>query len=189
MDKRVIKTRNSIKNAFMTLMLEKEFSKITVSDLTQKAMLNRSTFYLHYCDVQDVMEDIEKEIAEKISSCINAYDLNSPFESTYTLFSNLTNTLNQMSVVRKYILYSTNSKFIIQRVKDIFAEKTLVALQAATGEKYGPEIVYPITFATSGMIDAYLKWAYADEKIITLKELSMMGSEIFQTLQSYWKTK
>jgi AcrR family transcriptional regulator len=189
MDKRIVKTKNSIKNAFMTLMLEKELSKITVSDLTEKAMINRSTFYLHYSDINDVVSDIEKEIADKISSCINAYDDTHTYESTYALFSNLTDTLNQMSIVKKYILYSTNSKFIIQRLKDIFAEKTLTALKNSSKKEFGPEIIYPITFATSGMIDTYLKWAYADDKIISLKELSLMGSEIYETLQNYWKSK
>jgi AcrR family transcriptional regulator len=189
MDRRIVKTRNSIKNAFMTLMLEKELNKISVSDITERALINRSTFYLHYSDVNSVMNDIEKEIAEKIAICIEAYDHEHVYESTYALFKNLTQTLDEMDIVKKYILYSTNSKFVIQRVKDIFAEKTMNALNHHSGIQFGPEVIYPITFATSGIIDTYLKWAYAEDKIISLEELSRIGSEIYQTLQMYWKTK
>jgi AcrR family transcriptional regulator len=189
MDKRIIKTRNAIKNAFMTLMLEKELNKISVSDVTEKALINRSTFYLHYSDVGSVMEDIEREIADKIAECIEAYDMDNPYESTYALFSKLTETLSEMDIMKKYILYSTNSKYIIQRLKDIFAEKTLAALKENERVHYTEEIIYPITFATSGMIDTYIKWAYADNKIISLERLSQLGSEIYSTLQDYWSLK
>jgi len=69
-DKRIIKTKAAIKNAFMQLMTETEANKLTVSDIAAKALVNRSTFYLHYADVAAVMKDIETEIAAKIEECI-----------------------------------------------------------------------------------------------------------------------
>ena len=61
MDKRVIRTKENIKTAFMQLMLESNLDKITVSEITNKAKVNRSTFYLHYSDVSAVIVDIERE--------------------------------------------------------------------------------------------------------------------------------
>ena len=46
-DKRIVKTRTAIKTAFLQLALEKDIGKITVSNITEKAEINRSTFYLH----------------------------------------------------------------------------------------------------------------------------------------------
>ena len=74
-DKRIIKTKAAIKNAFMQLMTETEANKLTVSDIAAKALVNRSTFYLHYADVAAVMKDIETEIAAKIEECINDFDI------------------------------------------------------------------------------------------------------------------
>lgn len=62
-DKRIIKTQKAIKEAFMLLTMDKEIEKITVSDIAEKAFINRSTFYLHYNDARDVMQDIEREWA------------------------------------------------------------------------------------------------------------------------------
>lgn len=45
-DLRVIKTRRLIKDAFVKLSGEKGFKNITVNDISDKAMINRSTFYL-----------------------------------------------------------------------------------------------------------------------------------------------
>ena len=43
-------------------MEEKGFEAITVSDLTKKADINRGTFYLHYKDKYDLLEQSEEEI-------------------------------------------------------------------------------------------------------------------------------
>lgn len=43
-DKRVIKTKNAIFEAFKQLVQEKDMSDITISELTQKANITRSTF-------------------------------------------------------------------------------------------------------------------------------------------------
>lgn len=49
-DKRVLRTRMALRNAFMELMQEKPFEQLTVLDLADRAMINRATFYAHFDD-------------------------------------------------------------------------------------------------------------------------------------------
>lgn len=49
-DPRVIRTRQLIINAFADLLRQKDFNSITISDITKKATINRSTFYAHFSD-------------------------------------------------------------------------------------------------------------------------------------------
>ena len=49
-DPRVKRTRALIQQAFLELFGEKEFQSITVQDITQKAQVNRATFYAHFSD-------------------------------------------------------------------------------------------------------------------------------------------
>ena len=44
MDVRIVKTKNSIINAFLELRSQKNIEKITVKELCEKAMINKSTF-------------------------------------------------------------------------------------------------------------------------------------------------
>lgn len=67
-DLRVIKTKQAIRQTFFELLEEKTFEKISVSDITGRAMINRATFYLHYKDKFDLMEQIENEALEKFNS-------------------------------------------------------------------------------------------------------------------------
>ncbi|SHO53806.1 TetR/AcrR family transcriptional regulator [Anaerocolumna xylanovorans] len=61
-DLRVIRTKFMIKNAFLELMEEIGFTKITVEGITQKAFISRNTFYLHYADKYDLLNTLEDEV-------------------------------------------------------------------------------------------------------------------------------
>ena len=53
-DLRVQRTLAQIRDAFMALLLEKPFDQISVSELAQRARINRATFYRHYTDIHDL---------------------------------------------------------------------------------------------------------------------------------------
>ena len=49
-DLRIRRTKKMLQDAFMALMAEKPFADITVQDITERAMVNRGTFYDHFAD-------------------------------------------------------------------------------------------------------------------------------------------
>lgn len=53
-DLRVIKTKRNIQNSFLNLLGKKDFSSITVQEILEEALINRSTFYAHYTDKYDL---------------------------------------------------------------------------------------------------------------------------------------
>ena len=64
------RTRALIEGAFLELMKEKPYTKISVREITEKADINRSTFYLHYQDIYDLLNKIETRITEDIKETI-----------------------------------------------------------------------------------------------------------------------
>ena len=67
-DERVIKTKKLIKTALSELIQEKGFDHVTITDLTQRANINRGTFYLHYQDKYDLLEKFENEVLDDINT-------------------------------------------------------------------------------------------------------------------------
>jgi AcrR family transcriptional regulator len=63
-DLRVRRTRKLLQQAFIELTVEKGFAALTVRDITERAMVNRSTFYRHYLDKYDLLEQYMNEIYE-----------------------------------------------------------------------------------------------------------------------------
>lgn len=51
-------TRNHIKDTFLVMLKKKPFLKIRITALCQKAGITRATFYAHYLDIYDLVDDI-----------------------------------------------------------------------------------------------------------------------------------
>lgn len=66
-----MKSKKSIFDAFVNLRSKKELRKITVKELCEKALINKSTFYTYYEDMFDLSDKIESEVVDGIVSTIN----------------------------------------------------------------------------------------------------------------------
>lgn len=66
-DLRKVRTETAIKKAFYDLLSEKtSFAAITIQDIADKAMINRSTFYAHYYDKYDLLEKYSSDLFSEI---------------------------------------------------------------------------------------------------------------------------
>ena len=74
-DARVRYTRMIIEQSFLELLQIKSVSKITVTELCQKANINRATFYKHYLDIPDLLEKIEEELFRQIRESFDKADI------------------------------------------------------------------------------------------------------------------
>ena len=59
-NRRVRFTRSALREALIDLILEKPLVSITVKDICARADINRSTFYLHFKDVTDILEHMRE---------------------------------------------------------------------------------------------------------------------------------
>ncbi len=113
-DLRIIKTRRSIKEAFMELIMMKPVNKITVTELAERAEISKGTFYLHYLDIYDLYNRLVEEVANKIAESFNPYpDLfTAPetFVRTFMFAQNSQFTVSLTPAQRK-ILSEKNIKF------------------------------------------------------------------------------
>ncbi|SET86989.1 TetR/AcrR family transcriptional regulator [Paenibacillus sp. NFR01] len=66
LDRRQLRTKQLLYDALMGLIEEKGADHVTVTDITKRANVNRGTFYLHYRDVPDMVEQLENEVFERI---------------------------------------------------------------------------------------------------------------------------
>ncbi len=67
-DLRIQRTRQFIRDAFLELLERKQFEKIRVTDITEAAMVNRSTFYRHYRDKYDLADCLQEEMIETFNT-------------------------------------------------------------------------------------------------------------------------
>ncbi len=71
-DGRVKRTRKLIRKGLSELSQTKSITKITVKELTDLIEINRGTFYLHYQDINDLVDALEKELYDEFNSMISS---------------------------------------------------------------------------------------------------------------------
>ena len=70
LDARVRYTRKVIEDAFMGLLEKKPVARITVTEICQIAQINRATFYKHYLDVPDLLDQMEQRLLSELKDVI-----------------------------------------------------------------------------------------------------------------------
>lgn len=72
-DRRVRYTKKAIKDSFLELFEEKPLKKISVTEICNKADINRGTFYSHYSDPYDLKACLEEEFLDSIKAKMKEY--------------------------------------------------------------------------------------------------------------------
>lgn len=70
-DRRVRKTKAQLRAGLARLMQNKSIKEITVKELVDEVDINRSTFYLHYTDIYQMMDSIEAELMQEITDAMD----------------------------------------------------------------------------------------------------------------------
>ena len=70
MDRRIRKTKAQLRQGLAKLLKEKSIKEITVKELVEEVDINRSTFYLHYTDIYDLLEQTENDLKNEILEII-----------------------------------------------------------------------------------------------------------------------
>lgn len=94
-DIRVKHTKERVRKAFFQLLSEKEFSKITVTEICQMAEINRTTFYKHYFDMDDLLEATELDILNHTKTQWKRLHPKNTVEGMEAIFSDLQNQKQQ----------------------------------------------------------------------------------------------
>ena len=155
-DLRIVKTRTNIKNSLIDLLAEKNVSKITVTELAEKAMINRKTFYRHYNTVQDVVDDINYDIINDVISHAKKSDRDG---------NNLVNQLNfiGLSIVENKeqinkILKNSPEVFGSGRSVELLKRFIEVSIRPVLNFKNETKLKYLVEFVVSGFISVYVRW-------------------------------
>lgn len=66
-DRRVQRSQQALKDALLQLMLEKGYAETSVSDIVDRANVGRSTFYAHFADKEDLLQQSLAGLREFLS--------------------------------------------------------------------------------------------------------------------------
>ncbi len=73
LDRRTRRTREALLRALLELLQEKPLNSITVTELTDRADVNRATFYTHYQDIFDMFDHLESDLTQTCRNMVEAH--------------------------------------------------------------------------------------------------------------------
>lgn len=158
-DLRTIKTKKNLYDALILLMKQTNFENIKVADICKYALVNRSTFYNHYQDKYDLLDDMLTNLKNKIFNLNNYQDIKSYYLS---FFSTLLDYINEHKKSFTDILINNKNGIMI----DILLNKLVKDILDNTKLKE-KEIV--VKFYLGGTI--YLITEYLNQDKYTKKDM------------------
>ena len=88
-DRRVRKTKAQLRAGLAKLMQTKSIKEITVKELVDEVDINRSTFYLHYTDIYQMLESIEDELEGEINQIVNNHPVDSYYKESFPMIKEI----------------------------------------------------------------------------------------------------
>lgn len=121
----VQRTQALLKDGLTELMQTKPVQNITVRELTDYVNLNRGTFYLHYKDIQDLLENMENDMLDEFVEITNAHQPQDMNGKPFPLICDLYKFLEKNSDFVKLILVNNQEQTFKNRLKDIIRERCM----------------------------------------------------------------
>lgn len=163
-DIRIIKTKNAIREAALTLLSEKNIEDISITELAERAKINRKTFYNYYQSIYQVIDEIENEAVEKFVSSVKESDWYDGETLDFDkLFLSITESIrDNMEFFGHLLNISKTSRLIVkietrlkEKSKNYFSryldiEETLLAMT--------------MDYVVSGMFSVYRRWFQSGQK-------------------------
>ncbi len=156
-DKRVIRTKKAIKEALFRIMEEKDISSISISELTQEANVNRRTFYTHYRNITDILDEIESNLVEALGKLIQEMDLRASWQSAYDLFIGLDSLITVEFDYYFHFVRVDMRGMLMSRLKNVIKGMTDLLLDHLC-KKHGENAAVVSTFIVGGFFNMYLEW-------------------------------
>ena len=181
-DLRVKKTKKILKDTFKELFLEKDYEKIQIKELCERAMINRRTFHLHYNTMDDLLAEVLDEIADDFYEMTKDYD----------------HFANPKRIVRDYFVFTHNNplfekinnnldyNYIREIINGKVSQRAQLNFQSIAHYDMN-EMRILATFLNATTVNIYRQWCFDGKKAPMEEVIEMTGKLILNGLQEALK--
>ena len=174
-----IRSRRLIREAYTALLKEKELSKITVTDIVNRADINRATFYAHYPDVRGVTEEIENEIIAKMLEVLKKFEFTNFFGNPAPLLLQLSRYLEEDAEFYRILIKANGSEMFMEKLKKVFTDYMLNSSDIPDEMRHSKMVRLRVCYFAGGIVNLYKQWFRGDLDC-TLNDIAMEVSKLLQ---------
>ena len=157
-DRRIRKTQIQLKDGLTKLLKEKSIKEITVKELVNEVDINRSTFYLHYNDIYDMLEKIESELLTELINVTekhkDEYKRNPDPSYLVDIFRILSKNINLVSA----LLGPNGDISFVNKIKHMISDKIIENIDTLSSKHSELDIEFAFSFYLNGCTGLVEHW-------------------------------
>ena len=189
-DRRVRKTKAQLRAGLARLMQKKSIKEITVKELVEEVDINRSTFYLHYQDIYDMIEHIENDLIEKFTDALgpkvnpNIISTASQEEEFLKIMKSIFNLLLENRTICRALLGHNGDIKFVNKISKIVSDRIQYILTRVASKKYSDtDLELVESYFVAGCIGLVQHWLN-DEKTYVNSDAEHMAKLFVDLIKS-----
>lgn len=152
-DPRTIRTQEMLKNGLLNLLIEGyTLNELSVQKVTEKALLNRTTFYLHYEDINALIHQLTEEVLQEITGKIEVLKTENNINKEYPLVE----LLDYLYTKRHYLLVLFQleqfEKHLFQLMKELIETRRIHSINPSR------KILVDLEIKTASLVGIIMWW-------------------------------
>ena len=163
-DRRILRTRALLRQGLAELMQEKNAGDITVKELVAHANVNRSTFYLHYTDIDQMLASVEAELLERIEASVQAHPIDPHPAQIFPLVGDLFALMAENREICAALLGPHGDMSFLLQIEAILSRYSLQVLADAYPDRRA-DLDSGYSFCLSGCVGLIKNWLQAEEPV------------------------
>ena len=174
-----LRSRQMIRQAFLELLGEKTFEKITATDIIKRADINRSTFYAHYPDAKGLMDEIVGDISQIFQDLLRSIDFSAFFDDPMPILRIVVDFMEENQNLYKMLLRSRMALGVLDKLKQALIQQVLDCPNLPVKDRSSAATEIRVRILLGGLIDTYRQWL-TGEFTCTLDEAAEEICKIIQ---------
>ncbi len=172
-DLRIQRTKEAIRTTFEDMICEMDYEQISIKELAQRARINRKTFYLHYNTLDDLLRELQNELAQNFIKRTQGLERPRDMDKITREFFLCSEELGKIG---ERITCSGNYKYISRKItNDIMIQTWKTDPQSSSENPYIQNII--MTYVAQSTLEIYKQWV-ADGKKIPLEDIIKIATQL-----------
>ena len=170
------KTKDTIRNNFIELLYENgELQNVSVTELSKRAGITRSSFYNHYDSIYDVAKELQDDL---MALLINDDIKINSLDDINDYIDMLTKNIKENENTYRMILASNEQILFFEKIRNIFVNKACDTLKDIKKDKF---LELKMSFFIDGVMSQIIKY-FRLKKYYSIDELNINIKEWFKKL-------
>jgi hypothetical protein len=164
-DRRARRSRRLLKQGLSELLREKKFSDISAKDITERMDLNRGTFYLHYADTYDLLQNLEQDVLTNAQEMIDAHRAEAGGDTLRPIFEPLLDYIVENRALCRALFVNNASSDFTGKVYQLLYQNGFDLIRRRFPNAPEKQMEYLLNFIAFGLIGLMREWFDTDMEL------------------------